>query len=62
MNNCQNCRHWMREIDTIFVYENGWRPCENELFTQMIAKSFDEPGWIYTSPDFACTYHAPVTP
>ena len=54
--NCQTCKYWLRDIDTIFVDESGWRPCDNKKFTDMIDKSRDENGWIYTSPDFACIH------
>jgi hypothetical protein len=58
---CQTCKYWYRDIDTIFVDETGWKPCENKYFMDMIQKSYDEPGFIYTSPDFACVYGEPVS-
>jgi hypothetical protein len=63
MTNCQTCKHWMRDVDTIFSMEEGWCPCTNKSFTDMIDKSRDDQpaGWIYTSPDFACIYHESVT-
>jgi hypothetical protein len=51
----------MHDVDTIFVDETGWRPCENKTFNDMINKSWDEAGWIYTSPEFLCVYYEAVT-
>ena len=60
MTKCQTCKHWMRDVDTIFVDETGWLPCENKTFNDMINKSWDEAGWIYTSPEFLCVYYEAV--
>jgi len=60
MNTCKTCKHWQTEVDTLFSVEEGWYPCGNERFGQMIAKSRDDIGFLYTSPDFACVYHEEI--